>query len=120
MIKLKTNLSDIKASNLVFLIEKKSDLKLLDSLKLDEKIINKVEKTIKLEENSCIDLFLWDNKFESLFIIYFNKSNSKTLIEFLWEKLSKLPNELTLLSNNDNNIDDLISTTLLSRYKFNK
>jgi hypothetical protein len=58
MIKLKTKLSDIKNSNLVFLIEKKSDLKLLDSLKLESKILEKIEKTIKAEKNEKLDFFL--------------------------------------------------------------
>ena len=120
MIKLKTKLSDIKSSNLVLLIEKNIDIKLLDSLELDKKIINKIEKTIDWEKNEKLSFFLWNKDFENLIIFYFNKNNDKTLIEFLWEWLVKLPNNLTLLTNNDKNIDDLISTSLLSRYKFNK
>ena len=120
MIKLKTKLWDIKNSNLVFLIEKNTDLKLLDSLKLDEKIIKKIEETIKKWENLNLDFFLWNKDFENLYIFYFNKNKEKTLIEFLGEYLPKLPNNLTLLANNEKNIDDLISTALLSRYKFNK
>lgn len=120
MIKLQTKLSDVKASNLVFLVEKNTDLKLISSLKLDKKIINKIEKTITWEKNKKLTFFLWDKNFENIFVLYFNKKQSKTLIEFLWEEIPKLPNNLCLLSNNDNNIDDLISTTLLSRYKFNK
>jgi len=120
MIKLKTKLSDIKNSNLVFLIEKKSDLKLLDWLKLNAKILDKIESVIKAEKNEKLDFFLWNKDFENLYVFYFNKNKEKTLIEFLWEYLPKLSNNLTLLSNNDNNLEDLISTTLLSRYKFNK
>jgi hypothetical protein len=58
MIKLKTKLSEIKESNLVFLVEKKSDIKILDSLKLDSKILNKIEKTIKSEKNEKLNFFL--------------------------------------------------------------
>jgi hypothetical protein len=58
MIKLKTKLSEIKESNLVFLVEKKSDIKILDSLKLDSKIVNKIEKTIKSEKNEKLNFFL--------------------------------------------------------------
>lgn len=120
MIKLKTKISDIKESNLVFLIEKSSDLKLIESLKLEKNIIEKIEKTIKTEKNEKLTFFLWNKDFENIYVCYFNKKEPKTLIEFLWEELPKLPSNLTLLSNNDKNLDDLISTTLLSRYKFNK
>jgi len=58
MIKLKTKISDIKESNLVFLIEKVSDLKLIESLKLEKNIIEKIEKTIKLEKNKKLTFFL--------------------------------------------------------------
>ncbi len=120
MIKLKTKLSEIKNSNLVFLVEKNTDLKLISSLKLDEKIIKKIEEIIKKWENTKLDFFLWNDDFENLYVLYFNKNKEKTLIEFLWKYLPKLSNKLTILSNNNKNIEDFISTTLLSRYKFNK
>ena len=119
MIKLKTKLSEIKKSNLVFLIEKNTDLKLISEIKLDKKIIEKIEKTIKKAKNIRLDFFLWDT-FENLYILFFDKSWSKTLIEFLWEELPKLSSNLTLLSNNNKNLTEFIDTTLLSRYKFNK
>ncbi|MCD5385261.1 leucyl aminopeptidase family protein [Candidatus Gracilibacteria bacterium] len=120
MIKLKTKLSEIKNSNLVFLVEKNTDLKLISSLKLDEKIIKKIEEIIKKGENTKLDFFLGNDDFENLYVLYFNKNKEKTLIEFLGKYLPKLSNKLTILSNNNKNIEDFISTTLLSRYKFNK
>ena len=120
MTKLKIKLSDIKDSNLVFLVEKNSDLKQLQSLKLDKSIILKIEKVIKDSKNQKLDFFLWLKNIENLFILFYNPENNKTLIEFLWYELPKLPNNLSLLSNNDNNLLDLIDTTILSRYKFNK
>jgi len=120
MIKIKTKLREIVNSNLVFLIEKKADLKLIESLKLDKKIKEKIEKVIKKWNNEINTFFLWLKNFENLYIIFYNKNKDKTLIEFLWEELPKLPNNLTLLSNTDKNIKELIDTTILSRYKFNK
>ncbi|MBT3853844.1 hypothetical protein HOF65_08050 [bacterium] len=58
MTKLKIKLSDIKDSNLVFLVEKNSDLKQLQSLKLDKSIILKIEKVIKDSKNQKLDFFL--------------------------------------------------------------
>ena len=120
MIKLKTKLAEIKKSNLVFLIEKNIDLKMISNLKLDKKIIDKIEKTLKNQKNERLSFFIWSKSFENVFIIIFNKSENKTLIEFLWEELPKLPNNLTILSNSNKNLIDFLDTTILSRYKFNK
>ncbi|MFK7780262.1 MAG: leucyl aminopeptidase family protein [Candidatus Gracilibacteria bacterium] len=120
MIKLKTKLSDIKKSNLVLLIEKKADLMLLDELKLDKKILEKLINIIKKGKNNKSVFFLGSNSFDNLFIYFFNKSEENTLIEYLGEELPKLPNNLTILSNTDKNIKEIIDTTILSRYKFNK
>lgn len=120
MIKLKTNLSEIQKSNLVFLIEKTADLRQLDELKLDNKILDKLEDIIKEWKNNNSSFFLWEKNFENLYIYFFNKTEWKTLIEFLWENIPKLPNNLTILSNNNKNIKDFLDTTILSRYKFNK
>jgi len=120
MIELKTKLNWIKNSNLVFILEKSSDIRELDSLKLDNKIIEKFQTTINECKNKQLTFFLWDKKFENLFIMFFTTKWKKTLIEFLWEELPKLPWDLTILSNNDKNIKDFLDTTILSRYKFNK
>jgi hypothetical protein len=51
-------IKDIKNSNLVFLIEKSSDIKNLIDLKLENKIIEKIKKTIKKEKNTKLNFFL--------------------------------------------------------------
>lgn len=118
MIKLQTKLTDIKKSNLVFLVEKKSDLKKIDFLKLDKKIIKKIEETIKNKENKKLDFFLWWVKFENLIIFYFNEEWKKDINYFLWTEFKNLENNLTLLSNNKQNINILLNNCLLWRYKF--
>jgi len=118
MIKLTTKLTEIKNSNLVFLIEKKSDLKLLDFLKLDKKIIKKIEETIKKVENTKLDFFIWNTKFENLIIFFYSKETTKDINYFLWTKFSNLPSNLTLLSNNTQNINILLNNCLLWRYNF--
>jgi leucyl aminopeptidase len=99
-------------------------LKKIDFLKLDKKIIEKIKNIIKKWEKnfemSQNDFFIWWESFENIYIFYVNEKSKKTLIEFLWEKLPKLPNNITLLTNTNNNLIDLIDTALLSRYKYEK
>lgn len=120
MIKLKKNLLEVKNSNLVFLLEKVWDLKQLNELKLDKKILSKLENIIKEWKNKGTSFFLWNDNFDSLFVYFFNTLEWDTLIEFLGEEIKKLPNNLTLLTNIDKNIKDLLDVTILSRYNFNK
>ena len=118
MIKLKTSFSGIKKSNLVFLLEKPLDIKKINFLKLDEKIINKIEETIKKAKNIKLSFFIWNNEFENLIIFYYNKKSKKDINYFLWSEFPKLDNNLTLLSNNTQNINILLNNCLLSRYKY--
>ena len=117
MIKLQTKITNIKWSNLVYLLEKKSDLKLLDFLNLDKKIIEKIEKTIKENKNSCLDFFLWDKNFDKLTVLFYDNKKEKSLIYFLWEHFPKLDNKLTILSNEEDNLLKIVDTCLLSRHK---
>ncbi len=120
MIQIITDIKKIRNSNLVYLIENQKDLKSIEKLNLDKKIIEKINQTIKGEKNTTLSFFLWTKYFENLYVLYFNPKNNKNLIEFLWEQFPNLSNKLTITSNNDKNILDLLDTCLLSRYKFLK
>ena len=120
MVKLETKLLEINDSNLVFIIEHKADLTLLNDLNLDIKVISKINETISLEKNTVLNFFFWEKTYENIYILYFNVKWTKTLLEFLWAELPKLPSKLTLYSNNNKNILKLLDSTLLSRYKFDK
>jgi hypothetical protein len=48
MIKLQNKISSIKNSNIVYLLEKNTDLKILEFLNLDKKILDKINNIIKL------------------------------------------------------------------------
>lgn len=120
MIELKESFSEISDSNLVYIVEKEDDLSKIKELKLDKNMLSKVKESIKKWKNILNTFFIWEKNFENIFIIYFNKSWKNTLIEFLWENLPKLSEKLTLLSNNDDNLFDLVNTCILSRYKFEK
>jgi hypothetical protein len=58
MVKLETKLLDVKDSNLVFLIEHKSDLNILSDLDIDTKILSKINETIKLEKNLTLSFYM--------------------------------------------------------------
>jgi hypothetical protein len=58
MIKLIKNINSVKDSNLVFVIETKSDLKFLNDLNLEKKIINKINNSIKEEKNLSLSFYI--------------------------------------------------------------
>lgn len=120
MTNLVTKLDEILDSNLVFFIESKTDLKLLDELKLNSNIINKIKEIIKNDKNKLISFYLWHEKFEFLFLFFYSKNSTKTVIEFLWEEIITLPEKLTLVTWNEQLLLKLVDATFLSRYKFDK
>ena len=120
MMKLKTNFSGIKKSNLVYIMEKKSDIKKLDFLSLDCNIINKIQDFIWKEQHQKFSFFLWSSQFESVFVFIYSKKSKQDINYFLWGEFSGLPNHLTLLSNHAQNINILLNNCLLGRYKFQK
>lgn len=118
MIKLKTNITELKNTNLVFFIEKKSDLKLLSEIKIPKNISDKIKTVFETDKNMSLDFFLWTENIEKLYIFYYTKESKKDVNYFLWSEFSKLPNNLTFLTNSDKNINILLNNALLSRYKF--
>ncbi|NVP17962.1 leucyl aminopeptidase family protein [Candidatus Gracilibacteria bacterium] len=118
MKELKNNFGEIKDSNLVFFVEKESDLKLIKDLKFDKKIIDKIKEVILKGENKVLDFFIGNENFEKLIIIYYSSTSKKDINYFLGAEFPKLPNNLTILTNNDKNINILLNNSLLSRYKY--
>lgn len=121
MIKLIDSLSNFKNTNLVFLLESDSDIDEIKSkLELDNKYLSKIREIIKLGENSVFDFFYWVNEIEKVYIIFFIDRDKKTLIEYVWWEISKLPNKFTLIINKKENTKTLLDLSILSRYKFSK
>jgi hypothetical protein len=58
MVKFEKDFSKIKDSNLVFLAEKETDLGLLKELKLDKKILDRMQKAFEKKENIILDFFI--------------------------------------------------------------
>ena len=118
MTEIKTTPSWIKKSNLVYLLENNSDLKKINFLKLDKKVLNKIESVVKEAKSKKLDFFLWEKDFENLHILFFSKKDKKNLRVFLWKQ--KLPKNLSLIANTKLNTEILVETYLLSSYKFQK
>lgn len=123
MIKIEKSLSKIKNSNLIYLIEKKSDLKALLNLDLEafdtnKFILEKIEKTFKDWKNTYLDFFVWDNKFENITIIFYLENN-KTLIDFASDIFRNYKNNnFTIYSENNNSLLKMIDMSILARYKY--
>lgn len=120
MIQLKTKLSEIKKWQVIFYCNKISDVKLLESLHIPVGIIENIRDLIK-KDVSCTKVYFINNKFlEDLYICYFSKKSAITDIEFLWSCLPKLElSEITLFAD-DFNIQVLLDSFILSRYRFEK
>jgi len=124
MIKLEKNLNKIKNSNLFYLIEKKSDIKILEKFDLEwldrnKNIIEKIEKTFKQGKNTSLEFFLWDNNFENLIVIFYLDNSKQTLVEFASNIFRNFKqNNLTICSNNDKKLFKMLDMSVLARYKY--
>ncbi len=126
MLKIEKNINKIKKSNLFYLIEKKSDIKILEDLdiewlELNPNILSKIKEIFKEWKNNSLDFFLWDNNFEKLIVIFYLDDSKQDLIYFASNIFRGFNwNELTICSNNDKSLLDLLDLSILSRYKFTK
>lgn len=110
----------IKETNIFFLAESLNCLKKLDFLKLEKPILDKIKKAIKEKKNIFLTFFLGNSKFENLYFFYYAEKQEKTLIEFLWENISRLDNTFLILPNDEKNMKNLLDISILGRYKFQK
>ena len=115
MIKLK-KISEIKNSNLAVIFEKNKDLEILDFLKLDKKILDKIKKSLKEEKNVFLQFFLGHPKFENLYVFIY-KDQKQDIEYFLWEYIKKLENNFSILAL-EKRILNLVDASILARYKY--
>jgi hypothetical protein len=115
MIKLK-KISEIKNSNLAVILEKNKDLEILDFLKLDKKILEKIKKSLKEEKNLFLQFFLGNPKFENLYIFIY-KDQKQDIEYFLGEHIKKLENNFSILAL-EKRILNLLDASVLARYKY--
>ena len=117
MIQLKTKYSDIKNSNLIFIAETISDLKKLDFLKLDSKVIANVSISLKWKENQIKEYFIWNKRFEKIIILVY-RNNTESVVDAFGVKFRSLPDNFTSLSNCEKNDESLLNMSVLSKYTF--
>lgn len=124
MIKLEKNLNKIKNSNLVYLIEKKSDIKILEKFDLEwldtnKNILEKINNTFENKKNFSLEFFLWENNFEKLIVIFYIDNSKKTLIEFASDIFRSIKeNNLTICANNNESLLKMLDMSVLARYKY--
>ncbi len=105
----------IKRSNLVVILS--ADSKELP-LKLDKKILEKIEKWCEENKSFFYQFFLWEKNIETLYVTRYVPEKTKDIYEFLAENVVKIPKEITLFSVSKTLLRDILHTTLLARYKF--
>lgn len=115
-----TSLEKIKNSNVFFLLEEKNDLEKLEFLNLSENILKNISEKIEKKENWLFQYFLWDEKFEKIFIYIFVDKENKNLDYLLGKEIVKLPKNFTIFTNNSQNVETLLNHSILARYKFEK
>lgn len=118
MINLISDIENVSNKNLVFLIEEEIDLEILKSFDISPKILEKAKLELEKQENSSLDFFVWEDKFEKIFIINFLDKTKKSFIEYVSQEIIKLPNDFVIVSNKDSNLENILDICSLSRYKF--
>lgn len=126
MIKQEKNLNKITNSNFFYLIEKKSDINFLEKLDLEwldnnKNILEKINKVFKKSKNSYLEIFLWDNNFEKIVIIFYLDKSKKTLEYFASPIFRNFKeNNLTICANNNKSLLKMLDMSVLARYKYNE
>lgn len=119
MINIINNIKNIKNSNLVFIIEEEIDLEILKTFEIEEKFIEKEKEFLEKKENKTFEFFVWNENFDKVFIINFSDKTKKNFIEYISSEIVKLPENFTIISNSENNLEKILDISTLSRYKFN-
>ncbi|NUJ97467.1 leucyl aminopeptidase family protein [Candidatus Gracilibacteria bacterium] len=120
MLELILDTKKVKKTNIFFFAESLICLKKLDFLKLEKPILDKIKKIIKEKKSETYKFFLGNTQFENLFFFYYSGKEKKTILEFLGEHISELPDNFTIIPNEEKNIQILLDISILGRYKFQK
>jgi len=120
MLKIIEKHTGITTGNVVFFIQTKKDLEKLAFLKLDKKIIKKIQETVSNKKPKALEFFLGQTKTKTLYVFFSPETHNRKLLEFLWKSFSGLPEAITIIPHSDENILRLLDSSVLARYKFQK
>ena len=115
MVQFLENIKKVGDSNLLVLIDK--NIQELP-IKISVSMLKKVERSLKDKKSFFHSFFIGEKDFEFVYIAFHGENDSKDILEFLSEHITKLPSNLTLYSTSKDRLLKLFNTTLLSRYTF--
>ncbi len=124
MIKIEKNLSKIKGSNLICLIQKQSDIEefqdlILEKFDTEEKISEKIKEILKKWENTSFDFFVWQDGFENITVIFYLNKEKKDFIYFASDIFRNYKNSnFTIYSRDEKMLLNMLDISVLSRYKY--
>lgn len=116
-IKIQKDLDGLKNFDLLYLIEDISDLDKLHFLKLDKKILDKLNLLLKENKSFREEFYIWNNKFNKLLIFFHSNNDKKSLIYFLWEQIKFLSKNISIFANKKENLIDLLNCFILWTHK---
>jgi len=114
MLNILNNFLESKKSNLVRLIRNKFDFETYNFLRLDERVLTKVNKIFEEQKNTCFKIYLWRDDFEEVIFLFY-LDVKKNIYLFLWENISNIPEKITFLYNKDN---ILLDSIILWKYDY--
>jgi len=109
---------DISTWNIVCVLNNENQLQVLDFLGLQDTIVKDIKKHLKKKESINLEYFLGGRKYSKLFILIDLEQSSHSSVLFLWKHFPKLPDALSLILPESQNIVDIVELALLSRYSF--
>lgn len=116
--KILSSVRELSSSNLVFLLEESKDIQKIREF-LDDKSLIKLEELISKWENFMYDFFLGTFEIEKLIVVWYINTK-REMYPFVCDSFRKTPENISVLPNNDKNIDILLDATVLAKYKFTK
>lgn len=118
MIQLITKQAEILESHGVFLLEKNSDLDLLNFLSFDKKLLDHCKNLIKQGKNTKLTTFTGHKKLQEVTLYFYLDSKIHNIIEYLWQELPQIKSENITLISQSKNKQTLLDSAILSRYKY--
>lgn len=116
--KIVTSFNEIKSSNLVLVVSGVDDLLTINQF-LNENIKYVLEKKFEEWKNFIFDFSLYSENFDKVFIVWYIDT-SKEKYAFVADSFRKIPDNFTIITNENSDLKMLLDCSILWKYKFNK